>query len=493
VTLVNFAVGLVTSALLVCACSDNQSAGGGAGGRASTPGSGGITPLAGAAGLPASGGTAGKASPILGDDWNTTSPASTTSPPVSLVIIDTMGAGEPILDVYKDSTLTFIQGGDTTPPLSSPATFSARAAVRIRGQTSASFDQKSYRVEFRDAAGMDVDMPLGGLPPQSDFALHAPYVDKSLLRNAFVYDLGPSMGLLAPRIAFAELYLNPQTRPVAEQDYRGFYVIIETIKNAPRRLNLEQLDPTDVGLPAIQGGYILKFELDVAEPPLIACNGRGASCFQDLELDDPDPATAEQAAYIQSHVQAFHAALLGQNFADPVAGYAAFVDVQSFVDYFVLQEFVRNLDAYIRSLFLHKSRNGKIVAGPLWDYNLMGGTGLDNSNNPIEGFQYEVDRNGDANGWFQRLMQDPAFEQRVRTRYRELRGGVLSDAGIDARLERLAARLGPAAARHFARWPILTQRQLSFFTGPIDATWEGQVDSLSSWLKRRAAWLDQNL
>jgi hypothetical protein len=328
------------------------------------------------------------------------------------------------------------------------------------------------------------------MPAESDWVLHGPFADKSLIRNAFAYSLGRDMGLLAPGFAFAEVYLNTDTEPVSADDYIGVYLLVESIKNSKNRLDLSQLREGDTALPDITGGYIFKFELDVAEPPILDCAQRGGRtpCWVDLEVHDPVPLNTEQRSWVTDHIQSFHDALFSNTFTDPTTGYAPYIDVNSFVNYMVLQEAVRNLDAYIRSCYFHKDRGGVIVAGPLWDYNLMAGTGLSTSNE-LEGWQYEIARNGDANGWFQRLVTDPGFAALLSSRYNELRAGLLSDVQIDARIDSLAEPLANAAARNFDRWPVLTGRVV-FFETPTARSWNGQLDAMRSWLKQRMSWLD---
>jgi hypothetical protein len=296
---------------------------------------------------------------------------------------------------------------------------------------------------------------------------------------------------MSPKFAFVELYFNSDDRPLSADDYQGVYLLVESIKNSKNRLDLDQLTAVDTTLPAITGGYILKFELDVAEEPTLSCRSTTSQgrCWVDLEVSDPKAINIEQRSYITDYVQAFNEALFGANFTDPDLGYAAYIDVDSFVNYFVLQEFTRNLDAYIRSMYFHKVRDGKLFMGPLWDYNLIGGIGCC-GNDPIAGWQYAIARNGDANGWFQRLIEDPVFLSKVVTRYRALRNTVLSDVAIDQRILALTAPLGNAATRHFAQWPILAQAQLTYFTTSRSGTWQAQVADFSNWLHQRAAWLD---
>jgi hypothetical protein len=369
----------------------------------------------------------------------------------------------------------------------------ARSVFHIRGQSSADFDKKGYRVELRDHLGEDADYALLGMPAESDWVLHGPFADKALIRNAFAYSLGRDMGLIAPRFAFVELFLVTDGRALDEGVYEGVYLLVESIKNSRNRLGLSQLDETDTTLPEITGGYIFKFELDVAEQPVLTCTApRCSPCWIDLEVYDPLPLIDAQGQWLQSHVQSFRDTLFGNSFTDPLEGYAPFIALPSFVNYMVLQEALRNLDAYIRSLYFYKDRDSVIVCGPLWDYNLIAGAGL-RSSAQLDGWQHEIQRNGDANGWFQRLWTDPAFRELLRARYFELRnGGLLSDAQINARIDALAAPLTNAAARNFERWNNLTQRTITAFETPTANTWQGQVTAMRDWLSQRMVWLDAN-
>jgi hypothetical protein len=191
-------------------------------------------------------------------------------------------------------------------------------------------------------------------------------------------------------------------------------------------------------------------------------------------------------------VQTFHDALHGATFADPATGYPAYSDPASFADQLIIHELTRNMDAYVRSQYFYKEREGKIVAGPLWDYDLTMDVGGFFKNRDIQGWQYMENavRNGVNNDWFQKLMTDPAFTARVAARWKQLRQGLLSDAQVDARINALTAGLANAAARNFQRWNILTSAMVGPFVTPTQSTWQAQVDNMRTWLKARMAWLD---
>jgi CotH kinase protein/Chitobiase/beta-hexosaminidase C-terminal domain len=438
-----------------------------------------------------------------------------------IMIVEGYGGGKPSdKEVYKDAAIMVFEPVNGTASLSALPTVATRAGYHVRGQSSARAEQTPYRLEFWDNAGEDADYALLGMPADSDWALIAPYWDRSIVRNPLVYEIGREIGLAAPRVRFAEVYINYTNRPLEAGDYQGVYWVTETIKNHGDRVDLKQLRDTDKTLPAISGGYIFKFDQAAAEEPKIACTGSpaisggfgggfggafgggfggmgtgsgtgtpaptgGGTCWVDLEVVDPDPLLPEQAAWLKDYLQKFHASL----HETPIGDYAASSDVATFVDYLIINELTRNVDAYVRSAFYHKDRDGKIKAGPLWDYNFSLGVGGSGSVNPAGGFQYAGTRN--VNNWYPKLTADPAFMARVKQRWAELRKGVLADAAVGERITKLSAPLARAALRDFEKWTVAAVLPAgAFVRGPSAPTWEGQVQALRDFVIARSAWLD---
>ncbi|WP_422770824.1 CotH kinase family protein [Plantactinospora sp. WMMC1484] len=415
--------------------------------------------------------------------------AVTTNHDLPVLLLDAYGQGAPGREYIDAAVMEFRPTNGSTSLSASPSLVS-RGAFHLRGNSSAMFPKTPYRLELRDNTDDDTDLPLLGMPADSDWVLRGPYTDKALIRDAFVHGLGQDMGLYAPRYAFAEVYVNTDAQPVAANDYLGVYLIVETIKNSKNRLDLKQLDEEDVTLPKLTGGYIFKFEWMAAEEPTLPCQGADATCWHYLEVVDPDPLQPAQRDWLRQHLQQFHDVLRSPNFADPATGYPSFVDVNSWVDMLIVNELTRGMDAYLRSAYFYKDRDSKIVAGPLWDFDLTFGVGGFFQNDQIAGWQHQQTRTPSANDWFQRLLQDPAFVNRVRARWQELRRGVLSNAQLQSRIDRLTAPLTAAAQRNFQRWPNLSTRMLGPFITPTSPTWQGQVQFMRDWMFQRAAWLE---
>jgi hypothetical protein len=383
------------------------------------------------------------------------------------------------------------------------------AAFHVRGNSSSTFDKTPYRIELRDETGRDRDCSVLGMPAEADWALVGPHADKTLIHNNFVYDLGRALGLQVPRIKLAEVYVNVDANPLENSDYQGVYQVVETIKNQKDRLNLEQLDESDLSETEITGGYIFRTEWALQpEVPeaAITCPSGTTNPWNWLELVDPMPAATQQMDYLRAHLLAFHNALHGNDPANPETGYPAYLAVRSFVDTVIVNELTRSLDAYARSQYYFKDRGEKINAGPLWDFDLIAGTGISTNyaNLAAEGWQYEANAarlggtgatnprgaNGPSVDWFPRLVAEPEFQTQLVARWKELRRGVLADSAIDGRIDNVSQGLTGAAERNFKKWNILTTKNVGYFETPTVSTWAGQIAAMKTWLQKRAAWLD---
>jgi hypothetical protein len=418
-----------------------------------------------------------------------------------IVIVDGYGGGKPMdKDVYKDAAVMFFEPASGTASVANIPTVASRAGYHVRGQSSANFPQTPYKIELWDDTNADLDYPVLGMPSDSDWALIAPYYDRALVRNPFVYELGREMGLQAPRTRFAEVYINYAGRALAETDYQGIYWVTETIKNNKVRTNLKQLDETETVLPEISGGYIFKFDQAAAEQPILTCTGspmlggRGGggmtgTCWRDLEVVDPDPLIDPQKTWLTQHIQTFHDSL----HATPIGNYATYIDLPSFVDYLLVNELTRNVDAYVRSAFYHKDRDGKIKAGPLWDYNFALAVGGSGTIDPMGGWQFAGTRN--VNNWYQKLTAQPSFMDMVKARWKSLRGNLMSQAALDQRITDLIAPLAGAPIAHdYAKWPVSTvYANTGIVRGPTVATFEGQVQALRTYIAARLTWMDAQL
>ena len=420
-----------------------------------------------------------------------------------IIVLDDFGAGEPDRDHVRAVVMVFDVHDGVASTTRTPEV-AAGAGFHLRGQSTAGFDKKPYRLEFRDGRGYDRDISVLGMPAESDWVLRGPFVDKSLIRDAFHYSLGADIGMASPRFAFCELYKNLDGGELDESDYEGVYLIVETIKNQKDRLDLKQLTSADTSLPAISGGYIFKFEWKAAEAPILDCPSAASTgpwgdqadgnCWRDLEVVDPIDMNSSQQAWLAKHLYEFSESLHSSSLDDP-DGYGRYIDAQSFMDQIILNEIGREADAYIRSAYFYKDRDEVIFAGPLWDYNFTLGVGFDLmglENLDTDGWMYEMNRTRDnpSNDWFFTMVDDPSFHAQLVARWKSLRSGPLSDASLDERIDSLAESISSGASRNFHRWSNLGEQNIDVFRSPATTTWDEQITLLEQWLRERLAWMD---
>ncbi len=424
-----------------------------------------------------------------------------TSSNLPIIVINTEGA-----EIVDEPKINVFMGVINNAPgqrnnLTDPYTdYQGTIGIEIRGATSQNYPKKQYSVELRDPDGKDTAVALLGMPKEADWILNAPYGDKSLMRNILAYQLSRDLGHYAPRTKLCEVVLNG--------DYQGVYVLIERIKRDKNRVDVARLQEDELSGDDLTGGYIIKIDRDTegnedgwastyAPPYRQEDNQR---IYFRYEYPDTDEIAPEQKTYIQQYIRDFEDALAGENFTDPTLGYTPYINVNSFVDYFIVNEVSKNLNAYRLSTFLHKQKDsdgGKLVMGPVWDYNFsFGSAEFCIQNGGPEEFALSFSRlcSTDfwlAPFWWERLLEDPAYANNLATRWAGLRDGRLTTARFTERIDSVAALVEEAQIRNFTRWPILGERVWpNPYTGE---TYQDEVNYLKNWATQRLGWLDENL
>lgn len=374
-------------------------------------------------------------------------------------------------------------------------------AIEFRGASSQSFPKKSYGLETRDGNNEDLKVSLLGFPEEEDWILYGPYSDKSLIRNRLIYDLSRDMDRYASRSRFVELNLN--------DSYQGVYVFMEKLKRDSGRIDINNLEDDENSGEDLTGGYILKIDkiagsnvgegyhegisiLSNYAPP----NAVGGQSIYFL-YDDPkaEEITAEQKAYISGYMAKFEDALASNDFADADLGYAAYIDADSFIDFFLLNELANNVDGYRLSTFMHKEKNEKLKMGPIWDFNLAFGNAdyCDGGETDVWAYQFNERCPEDfwqVPFWWGRLLQDPAFVARLKARWIALRAGVLAESAITSKIDAYTMSLDKAGAieANFETWPVL-----GMYVWPnnfIGQTYSEETDFLKKWISDRLIWMD---
>jgi hypothetical protein len=424
--------------------------------------------------VPASLGVAATASPPEG---LRTLPAVTGIPRIDIVTDD----GEPITDkaAYKRATLTLDPRGSGVPA------YSESARLRVRGNfTSLVEAKRPYKVKLDDAAA------LAGLPASKNWVLLANFFDRSLLRTTLGMETGRRLGLpWSPRMVDVEVWLNG--------DFKGLYQIGEGIEVEPDRVDIELAEDDPAA-----GGYLLEVDSNEDTDPRFETSG-GLQIY--LKEPGGDETYVEG---VRAQVQAFEDVTYSPGFADPSGGYRAMIDVRSFVDWYLVMELLKPIDAGMNnSVYVMRPLGEPLQMGPPWDFDIAAGNWRGWEMESPQG--WFVRRNwygypggvqsqmtGPAGHWFVRLFQDPAFEQAVRERWLEVRGSLFALPGF---LQARQTLIGAAAERNFAPTdeggagmplgptPIEGTNLVSY------PTWSETSGALESYLVARLAWMDAQL
>jgi hypothetical protein len=366
-------------------------------------------------------------------------------------------------DDYITGTVT-IDGGRGFENLASTV-----MEIRGRGNSTWQFPKKPYQMKL-DSKEEFLDMPK-----QKKWILLAEYSDKSLLRNTLAFELGYLSTLdWTPKSEFAEVYINGE--------YNGTYNVAEKVEEKSARV--------DIG----NDGFLLEKDTNVqdrVDPDDVYFN---TSVYQDENIivikepsidriDENDFAFEQDSRfiYIRDHINAFEVALFGDDFKDPVNGYASYIDNDSFIDWFLINEIAKNVDARnFSSIYFTHIPGEKIKMGPLWDYDL--GFGNMDYGDPqfTEGWHVRY------HAWISRLLEDPAFVTQVQDRFTN--HYLANKQYILNKIDEQAELLKWAQQENFNTWQIL-----GVYVWPNPYVWdtyEGEVLYLKTWYEDRMDWLE---
>jgi hypothetical protein len=427
-----------------------------------------------------------------------TNPFTTSNLPI--VIIETNGQ-----EIPDEPKITADMGiidngpGQRNAVTDSFNVYGGKIGIEIRGSSSQEFPKKQYGIELRDTLGNDVPVSLLGLPPDADWVLSAGYDDKTLMRNALAYFLAGNTGRYASRSRFCELVLNGE--------YVGVYVLFERIKRDKNRVNITKLKSTDITGDALTGGYIFKVDWNNSpdgeswESPYLPYPDAQRPIEYIYESPKPADLLEVQKAYLRTFVTDFETAVNDSGFSDSGFVYTRYFDRGSAVDYFLVNEMARNVDAYRLSLYMYKDRDskgGKLVVGPVWDFNAgFGNVNYHESADTVgwnlltlPGFVAESG-DGPIPFWWNRLSQDSSFWRAIRQRWGALRTGPLATSRILGFVDSIATYIDEAQQRNFERWPILDVYVA--YNAYVGGTYANEIAYLKTWTLDRLAWMDRTL
>jgi hypothetical protein len=348
--------------------------------------------------------------------------------------------------------------------------------IRLRGNSTLGAVKKPYKIKL-DAKTAALDMPKS-----KHWILLASYDDKSFMRVYFGFELGKICNNMqyTTNYHMVNLFLDGS--------YNGLYLFGEQIKADQNRLNITQMKKTSTN---ITGGYILELDERRDDPQELRfeISWRKRTYPFTIKEPDEDEITPEMNEYIKNYITEFFGTLDNPQ----THQYEQYIDVDSFVDWYIVMELAKVNDASgYSSVYLNKNANGKLCMGPVWDFNP--GAGNVNYNGAMEGGQIKPGAVADTTGfwirdsiWWHQLFKDSKFEDRVKARWQELYNTKFADFLED--IDAFEEYITPAANDNFKKWDCLST--YVWAQPKILHTYSAEVDFYRRWMQYRISWLNQ--
>ncbi|RZM21810.1 MAG: hypothetical protein EOO88_31355, partial [Pedobacter sp.] len=254
----------------------------------------------------------------------------------AVYISTTNGVGIDSKDVYVTGTVKLMSNFREV-------LYDGKTEVKGRGNSTWGMAKKPYRLKLDKKAG------LLGMSESKNWVLLANYADKTLMRNELAFMLSRNSGLtFTPDSRYVEVFLNGV--------YQGSYLLTEQIKEGKDLIDVED------------GGYLLEQDGFAGSEPVHFYTTKNMPVT--VKYPDEEEITQTQKDYIKNHFQQFENALFAANFTDPVKGYRKYFDVDSYVNYYIVNEVMGNPDAFWSTYMYKKANDEKIYTGPVWDFDI---------------------------------------------------------------------------------------------------------------------------
>ena len=374
-------------------------------------------------------------------------------------------------------------------------------ALRYRGSSSFnSSDKKPYSFRPLDKpleeGGTKQKVKILGMGKDNNWALLAPYADKSMMRDLLAFEVSRPWMEYTPQGRYCELYLDGT--------YYGVFILTEVVSKGKHRINLD--DPGEEG-DALTGGYIMEVNRTEGEvthtskySPVNSTGQRIPNQYIHFQYKSPDyeDMTETQVDYINGRIDQMETALWNYR-PTGTPNYREYLDMQSFIDYQIAEELGHNVDGYRLSGKFFKRRDSvdarfKMV---VWDMNLAYG-----NSDYYQGWRTDTwiyKNNSTLNNagdpqlipfWWYKLNTDPEYTAALKARWAQYRRSNLREDRIMATVDSLASVLTSHGAeqRNSQAWPRWGQYVWPNYYVADD--FQDEVDYLKQWITDRIAWMD---
>ncbi|MCL2015862.1 MAG: CotH kinase family protein [Defluviitaleaceae bacterium] len=374
--------------------------------------------------------------------------------------------------IWENAAITLSNAAD-------PAHNFTNATARIRGRGNSSWllEKQPFRLRFDEPLTM-----LDSDHAARDWTFIANHADKSLLRNYSAYHLASLLDGMnfAPFARFVDVYFNGE--------YQGVFMLSIQVQQAPGRAELAyHADPTQSEFLFEMDWHVPNDDDSVEGVTYITVNGR----HYDILYPSGGDLTAAHVEYLRQYITQVENLAVAQDNA-----IFDLIDLPSFVDFYIVQEFFKNPDVESSSVFMQILGQGgerRLHMGPVWDFDIAAGNAYFQGDT-LQGYPYGYSPHGLWAGWvhlwYRNLLQMPIFFDAVAMRWAEIRDVEIRQT-ID-HINATASRYQSAFERNFDRWGIMGEYIRPNPPEVVEiATFIGQVEYLVNFLEVRKLGFDQ--
>lgn len=394
------------------------------------------------------------------------------------VCINTVNAEEPY-DKEHDITSNIIIINDHKAYVDKPGT------VRERGNASREFPKKPWRIKFDKKQQVLPDAPA----KCKKWTLINNYGDKTLMRNMLAFEI-------ARRLKMKYVPYSHAVDVILNGEYKGCYQLCDQVEVNDGRVEIVEMEETDIADEALTGGYLLEVDAYAYQEP----DGEWfetSTRHIPVTIKSPDPGISQQYNYIKSYFEKVENLVFRYPNSQPGNfDYRNIFDVGSFIQHFIVGELSGNTDTYW-STYMYKDRgDDKIYTGPVWDFDIA----FDNDartypiNNITSTFLFNSGKASAANNMKEFAQRIIKTDTRTTTDISDIWSIARNDYdltydGLAAYIDAKAAELNASQMLNFIRWPIMNTY---VHQNPVlSGSYAAEVNRIKTYLRSRFTTLDK--
>lgn len=349
--------------------------------------------------------------------------------------------GEEILsgeEPYVQGSISIIDGdGEFNYITDSPAAQS-RLRIKKRGHTSFIFDKEQYLLKLETEDGLENEVDVLGMGAHDSWILNGSMADKSMIRNYLAYRIASEVDSTTPDSQFCEVIFREGDTYV----YQGLYLMMESIARDENRISIDKYKEKNA-----YSSYIVRRDRRTSFDKMLDTYGR-LSGISDEWIGLKYPSETRLTERAQRYIEEDFSRIEHVIYSDQkrvFTTYGRYIDIDSFADYFLLNEFFGNYDAGMHSTYMYKNSGETLKIGPVWDF--------DQAMNNY--FQEEMETETMAfqeRPFFKQICQDRRFVNLLQFRYAMLRRSVLKEEHVFDVIGEAVAHIRSARQREWYRW-----------------------------------------